>query len=79
MGGEEPECGGYQFCSLFSPAFDFRDHGSAIETARAIIMALFTDGEPDPASGREAARLSGSPLAQVPTTRRGFFRGILAA
>ncbi len=76
MGGEEPECGAYQFCSLFSPAFEFRDQESAVEVARAVVAALWADDEPDPAAGREAARLAGRPASQIPTTRRGFLQGV---
>ncbi|MBI5899108.1 MAG: [NiFe]-hydrogenase assembly chaperone HybE [Rhodocyclales bacterium] len=76
MGGEEPECGAYQFCSLFSPAFEFRDQVSAVETAVAIMTALFADTEPDRAGEREAARLAGRPVSQIPTTRRGFLQGV---
>lgn len=76
MGGEEPECGAYQFCSLFSPAFEFRDHVSAVETARAIMLALFAETEPDPVARRDAARLAGHSLGQIPTTRRGFLQGV---
>lgn len=76
MGGEEPECGAYQFCSLFSPAFEFRDHVSAVETALSIMAALFADTEPDPGAARESARLAGQSVAQIPTTRRGFLQGV---
>jgi [NiFe] hydrogenase assembly HybE family chaperone len=77
MGGEEPECGAYQFCSLYSPAFEFGDQGAAVETALAIMLALFADTEPDHAAGQEAARMAGSSVLDVPTTRRGFLQGVL--
>jgi len=77
MGGEEPECGAYQFCSLFSPAFEFRDHASAVETAVAVMAALYVDTEPDHAAGRDAARMAGRSMLDVPTTRRGFLQGVL--
>ena len=77
MGGEEPECGAYQFCSLFSPAFEFRDQVSAVETAVAIMIALFADTEHDPASARDEARLAGRSVLDVPTSRRGFLQGVL--
>lgn len=76
MGGEEPECGAYQFCSLFSPAFEFRDQVSAVETAVAIMAALFAATDTDHAGEREAARLAGQSVAQIPTTRRGFLQGV---
>jgi [NiFe] hydrogenase assembly HybE family chaperone len=77
MGGEEPECGAYQFCSLFSPAFEFRDHAGAVETAVEVMAALYVDSEPDHAAGRDAARLAGRSVLDVPTTRRGFLQGVL--
>ena len=76
MGGEEPECGAYQFCSLFSPAFEFRDHASAVETSAAIMVTLFAEAEPDHAAAKEAARLKGQSVAHIPTTRRGFLQGV---
>ena len=76
MGGDEPECGAYQFCSLFSPAFEFRDHASAVETAVEIMVALFAETEPDHAAAKETARLKGQPVAQIPVTRRGFLQGV---
>ncbi len=76
MGGEEPECGAYQFCSLFSPAFEFCDHASAVETAIAIMATLYVDTEPDLVAERDAARLAGRSVAQIPTTRRGFLQGV---
>ena len=79
MGGEEPECGAYQFCSLFSPAFEFRDQESAVGVAEAVMVGLYADVEPDRAAEREAARLAGRPASQIPTTRRDFFQGVFGA
>ena len=76
MGGEEPECGAYQFCSLFSPAFEFRDQLCAVETAVAVMVALYEDTEPDPVAAREVARITGQSVTQIPTTRRGFLQGV---
>lgn len=76
LGGEEPECGAFQFCSLFSPGFEFRDQASAVETAEAIMDALFLESEPDPAIARDSARLAGRSVLDVPTSRRGFFQGV---
>ena len=77
MGGEEPECGAYQFCSLFSPAFEFRDHAGAVDTAVAVMDALYVDTEPDLAAGQDEARLAGRSILDVPTSRRGFLQGVL--
>lgn len=78
MGGDEPECGPYQFCSLFSPAQEFVSHDDAVATARAVLDNLFTD----PATlaeqtlhtkeKREAAHLLGKP---APLSRRAFLFG----
>jgi [NiFe] hydrogenase assembly HybE family chaperone len=77
MGGEEPECGAYQFCSLFSPAFEFHDHASAVDTAAAVMDALYIDTEPNLAAGQDEARMAGRSILDVPTTRRGFLQGVL--
>ena len=79
MGGEEAECGAYQFCSLFSPAFDFADQDSAVATANEIMRGLFIATAADPGPQREAARMAGHSLMEVPTTRRGFLKGVLGS
>jgi [NiFe] hydrogenase assembly HybE family chaperone len=77
MGGEEPECGAFQFCSLFSPAFDFADQGSAVATAEEI-MRVLVSAEPvvDDAQALQTARLNGTSVLQAPVSRRGFLRGV---
>ncbi len=79
MGGEEPECGAYQFCSLFSPAFDFRDQQGAVEMAQELMRGLFAEAPSDMAPQREAARMAGHSVLEIPTTRRGFLQGVLGA
>ncbi len=79
MGGEEPECGAYQFCSLFSPAFDFRDQHGAVEMAQELMRGLFAEVPADTAPQREAARMAGHSVLEIPTTRRGFLQGVLGA
>ena len=77
MGGDEPECGAFQFCSLFSPAFEFADQDTAEATGREIMTGLFVE-PPDAADEqREMARLTGGSALQVPTSRRSFLRGIM--
>lgn len=76
MGGEEAECGAYQFCSLFSPAFEFRDQVSAVETAEVIMSELFVGTANRAAEQREAARVAGRSLVQLPTGRRAFLQGM---
>jgi len=39
--GEEEELGHYMSCSMFSPMFEFADHGAACTTGQAIITGLF--------------------------------------
>jgi [NiFe] hydrogenase assembly HybE family chaperone len=41
MGGDEPECGPFHFCSLFSPPGEIADHGQAREIAGAVLEQLF--------------------------------------
>lgn len=75
MGGCEPECGAFQFCSLFSPVFEF-DDAAAMAVARAAIEALFAPAGDD---AREAARLAGRSALDAPLDRRAFLRGALGA
>lgn len=44
MGGAEPECGPFQFCSLFSPPEEIADHAQAREIASAVLEQLFRGG-----------------------------------
>lgn len=76
MGGEEPECGCFQFCSLFSPVLEFADQAAAADTARAAMAALFAAAGHD---DREAARLAGRSVLNAPSSRRGFLFGAFAA
>lgn len=79
MGGEEAECGAYQFCSLFSPAFEFPDQGSAVATAHEIMAGLFVETADCAAERVEAARVAGRPPMQLPINRRAFLQGMLGA
>ena len=76
-GGDEPECGAFQFCSLFSPAQEFADQAAAEATAmkimRALLVAPDSGGKVD---GRETARVEGPSLLETPVSRRGFLRGV---
>jgi len=76
MGGEEAECGVFQFCSLFSPVFEFADQAGAEATAGEIMTALFVAAA-SATDQREAARLCGNSVLQAPTNRRGFLRGLV--
>jgi [NiFe] hydrogenase assembly HybE family chaperone len=75
MGGEEPECGAYQFCSLFSPAFEFRDQESAVETAAAVVAASMPRTNRILPPEREAARLAGRPVSRNPDHAQGLLAG----
>lgn len=79
MGGEEAECGAYQFCSLFSPAFEFPDQGSAVATAHEIMAGLFVETTDCAAERVEAARVAGRSPMQLPINRRAFLQGMLGA
>ena len=79
MGGEAPELGSYQFCSLFSPVFEFACQEDAVATAKVMLRQLFLE-DPEAALKREKAqweqaRLAGLSLAGQPLSRRGFLSG----
>lgn len=76
MGGNESECGAFQFCSLFSPAHEFADQAAAEATATEIMQCLMAA-----APHKEAQATSLPPgldvtsALQSPVSRRGFLRG----
>ncbi len=41
MGADEPECGPFDFCSLFSPPEEFQDQAAARAVAEAVMSQLF--------------------------------------
>lgn len=51
LAANRPETGPYKACSLFSPMFDFSSMLQAVETAQAVLPALF-----DPANREEGTR-----------------------
>ncbi|HMD73330.1 MAG TPA: [NiFe]-hydrogenase assembly chaperone HybE [Steroidobacteraceae bacterium] len=61
MGGDEPECGPFDFCSLFSPALEFPDQGAARAVAESVMVQLF---EPPGGLSRRALWMP----AQIPNT-----------
>jgi [NiFe] hydrogenase assembly HybE family chaperone len=71
----EPTVGEYRLCSLFSPAFEFEDHESAVLVAQLARKALL-----DPANGDQPAPAA-EPLARLqaraeaPLSKRDFLRG----
>ncbi len=58
IGGHEPAVGDYQACSLFSPMFEFADHGGALATAEAVLKASCS--RPPPWRLRRPSRRSAS-------------------
>ena len=78
MGGKEPECGAFHFCSLISPvsAAEIPDQAAAQELADAVMTDLF---RPPPAQAAadavEKARLEGRSALAQPLSRRGFLLG----
>jgi [NiFe] hydrogenase assembly HybE family chaperone len=69
LAGREGEVGEYLSCSLFSPMFEFADHGTARQTAEACLAALFdaaTAATPAVVADREAPRA---------VSKRDFLRG----
>jgi [NiFe] hydrogenase assembly HybE family chaperone len=79
MGGDEEECGAYQFCSLVSPVPEegVADQAAARALAAEVLVRLFSDPADEvamrPATSPEQSRLSG------PLSRRGFITGLLPA
>lgn len=73
------QLGDYQACSLYSPVFEFDSQAVALEVAHEAMAALMRAVE-DPSAAhqaREAARLEGRPVTDVPVSRRGFLRAML--
>ena len=69
LAGREGEVGEYLSCSLFSPMFEFPDHGTARQTAEACLAALFDAAPaatPAVVADREAPRA---------VSKRDFLRG----
>lgn len=71
LGGDEPELGEYQSCSLFSPMSKFSTQSDAVMTARASLLGLLTPTD----------KAQTPPPAEKPAlSRRGFLTlGSLAA
>jgi [NiFe] hydrogenase assembly HybE family chaperone len=76
MGSADADLGPYQFCSLFSPTFEFTTQADARTAAHAAMAALF-EATQGATADAEAARLHGRSVADVPLSRRGFLRGDL--
>jgi [NiFe] hydrogenase assembly HybE family chaperone len=80
MGGDEEECGAYQFCSLVSPIPEegIPDQAAARALAAEVLVQLFADPAEEvvmaPARPAEPPRR----LLSGPLSRRGFLSGGLA-
>lgn len=63
MGGSEPECGPFHFCSLFSPVNEFEDQAAAVATSEAVMDLLF---RPARAVSRRAVLTGAAPAPLAP-------------
>jgi [NiFe] hydrogenase assembly HybE family chaperone len=77
MGGDEEECGAYQFCSLISPIPEegVADQAAARALAAEVLVQLFSDPEDDVAM-RPATAPDQAPRFSCPMSRRGFITGL---
>jgi [NiFe] hydrogenase assembly HybE family chaperone len=78
----DPVVGEYRMCSLFSPAFEFQDHASAVMVAELARAALFDASHSEPPQAQDQTGTpSGGPLtrlerqAKAPLSKRDFLRG----
>jgi [NiFe] hydrogenase assembly HybE family chaperone len=83
IGALDETIGEYQMCSLFSPALDFADHGSARLVAQLALQALFDPANAEPAAVADATVDGDAPgplarlqqQADAPLSKRDFLRG----
>jgi len=77
----DPVVGEYRMCSLFSPAFEFQDHATAVMVAELARAALFDSCHAEPQAQDPNETPSGGPLtrleqqANAPLSKRDFLRG----
>lgn len=76
LGGADAELGPYQFCSLFSPTFEFAGQEDARTAAHAALAALFDAGQGGAGDGKTTAGAAAR-VAERPLSRRGFLCGEL--
>jgi [NiFe] hydrogenase assembly HybE family chaperone len=82
IGAQDPACGEFAMCSLFSPVLEFADHAQAVAVATHALPALFdprnAGDEPAAAQATGAAdppaQLISERLAE-PLSRRALLRG----
>jgi [NiFe] hydrogenase assembly HybE family chaperone len=80
MGGDEEECGGYQFCSLLSPVpeMEIADQAAARAVAAEVLANLFVDPAEEVAMAPARPVEPQRSLLSRPLSRRGFLSGGLA-
>lgn len=71
IAGLEEGIGDYRMCSLFSPMFEFADHGAAVETAVAVMDGIMTSPDAEKGPDDDVPEAPSSPRRM---TRRELFR-----
>jgi len=66
VGGEDPELGRYEMCSLFSPMQDFVDQPSAVAVAQAVLAQLLPPPAPTAFAIRRGLFTAGFSQAAMP-------------
>lgn len=72
MGGQEPECGPFHSCSLFSPPVEFQQQEGAVRVADEVMAALF---EIDGLAGADPSQPESRDKPAPVMSRRAFLRG----
>lgn len=80
MGGDDEECGAYQFCSLVSPIPEegIPDQASARAMAAEVLVRLFADPADEVVMAPAKAETAPRSLFSGQLSRRGFLSGGLA-
>lgn len=80
MGGDEEECGAFQFCSLVSPVPEegIPDQAAARTLAAEVLVRLFADPADEVAMAPAKPETPPRQLFSGPLSRRGFLSGGLA-
>lgn len=80
MGGDEEECGAFQFCSLVSPIPEegIPDQAAARSLAAEVLVRLFADPADEVVMAPAQQEAPARKLLSGPLSRRGFLSGGLA-
>ncbi|HZV55358.1 MAG TPA: [NiFe]-hydrogenase assembly chaperone HybE [Rhodocyclaceae bacterium] len=80
MGGDEEECGAFQFCSLVSPIPEegIPDQAAARALAAEVLVQLFSDPADEVVMAPAKTETPPRKLISGPLSRRGFLSGGLA-